>query len=532
MITLNQLAMGHGARVLFTDVTLKLTKDTRYALVGANGTGKSTLLQLIAGTESPSDGTIAVPKDSTIGWLKQDQFKYEDVNVIDVVIQGKPKLWEALLEKEELLTSPEYNEKIGYRLGELEETIAHYNGYSAEPTAINLLLGLGVDAKYHYKPLKLLSGGYKLRVLLARTLFSDPDILLLDEPTNHLDILSIAWLEKYLRNNFSGLLLFISHDFEFINKLAGCILDVDYGEIRPYSGNYNKFLSEKAEIEQQKLHEKKHIEDKIASMQAFVDKFKAKASKARQAQSKMKQIEKLELPDIKHSSRIAPKFTFPVNRPSGKTVLTVKNITKSYGEKSIFNKVSFSIRRGEKIVIIGANGIGKSTLIKTLLGITNLDSGEYEWGAETHINYLSQDHHDLLKDHQTLMNWLADHATKSPTQEVRNMLGRVLFSKDDHEKDILTLSGGEAARLLIARIMLNPGNVLVMDEPTNHMDLESIINLGNALKDYNGTLLLVSHNRDLIKQVADRIIFISKDGMIDFNGSYEEFTKKNEQLAL
>jgi ATPase subunit of ABC transporter with duplicated ATPase domains len=532
MIILNQLAMGHGARVLFTDVSLKLTKNSRYALVGANGTGKSTLLQLIAGTESPSDGSISIPKDATIGWLKQDQFKYEDTNIIDVVLQGKPALWAALLEKEELLTTPEYTEAIGYRLAALEETIAHYNGYTAQTTAINMLLGLGVLAEYHNKPLKLLSGGYKLRVLLAQTLFANPDILLLDEPTNHLDILSIAWLEKYLKAEFNGLLLIISHDIEFINKLADSILDIDYGEIREYSGNYNKFLAEKTEIEQQKLHEKKHIEDKIASMQLFVDKFKAKASKARQAQSKLKQIEKIEIPDIKHSSRVAPKFSFSINKPSAKTILTVNNLSKSYGDKNIFKNISFSIRRGEKVVILGVNGIGKSTLLKTILDLTPADSGEYEWTENTQINYLSQDHHDSLKNHQTLLNWLSDNATKSPTQDVRNMLGRVLFSKDDHEKDILTLSGGEAARLLIAKIMLNPGNVLIMDEPTNHMDLESIINLGKALANYEGTLLLVSHNRDLIKHVANRIIFISKTGITDFSGSYKEFLQKHEQLTL
>lgn len=523
MIILNQVAMGHGARVLFTEVSLKLNKNQRYALVGANGTGKSTLMQLIAGTESPSDGNIAIPKNTTLGWLKQDQFKYEETNILDVVFQGKPKLWEAWQEKEELLTTPEYTEQIGYRLAELEETIAHYDGYTADTTAINMLIGLGVAEEYHNKPLKMLSGGYKLRVLLAQTLFANPDILLLDEPTNHLDILSIAWLEKYLKSEFIGLLLFISHDVEFINKLADKILDIDYGEIREYSGQYHKFLTEKAEIEQQKLSEKKHLEDKIANMQAFVDKFKAKASKARQAQSKMKQIEKIELPDVKHSSRIAPNFIFTINRPSGKSVLTVNNLSKNYGDKNIFNKVSFSIRRGEKIVIIGANGIGKSTLIKTLMNKITPDQGDYEWGAETHINYLSQDHHDLLKEHQTLQNWLADHASKSTTQDVRNMLGRVLFTKDDHEKDVLTISGGEAARLLIARIMLNPGNVLIMDEPTNHMDLESITNLGKALENYQGTLLLVSHNRDLIKHVANRIIFINENNIIDFHGGYEEF---------
>lgn len=528
MITLNQLAMGHGSRILFTDVSLILNKNQRYALVGANGTGKSTLLKLIAGIEQPSEGSIAIPKSATLGWLKQDQFKYENTKIIDVVLQGKPKLWAALQEKEELLTSPEYTEAIGFRLAELEETVAHYNGYTAEIEAINMLTGLGVAEEYHNKPLNNLSGGYKLRVLLAQTLFSSPDVLLLDEPTNHLDILSIAWLEKYLKTSFQGLLLFISHDIEFINKLADYILDIDYGEIRQYSGKYNKFLNEKHELEQQKLHEKKHIEEKIAAMQLFVDKFRAKASKARQAQSRLKQIEKIELPDIKQSSRVAPKFSFTINRPSAKKVVSVENLSKSYGNKLIFNNINFRINKGEKVVIIGVNGIGKSTLIKCLLNKIAADTGEYEWGEQTHINYFSQDHHEDLKQHQTLLNWLSDHASNKSDQDIRKMLGRVLFTKDDSDKDVLTISGGEAARLLLAKIMLNPGNVLVLDEPTNHMDIESIFNLGQALTEYQGTLLLVSHNRDLIKQIANRIIFISNNKITDFQGSYDEFLAKHE----
>jgi ATPase subunit of ABC transporter with duplicated ATPase domains len=528
MIILNQLAMSHGSKLLFNDVSLKLTQNRKYALVGANGTGKSTLLQLITGAETASAGSISIPKQAEIGWLKQDQFKYENTKILEVVLQGKPKLWQAWQEKEELITTPEYTEQIGYRLAELEEIIAHYDGYTAEVDATNMLNGLGIASEYHNKPLNNLSGGYKLRVLLAQTLFSKPDILLLDEPTNHLDILSIAWLEKYLRNEFIGLLIFISHDVEFINKLADNILDIDYGEIRPYSGNYTKFLAEKQEIEQQKLHEKKHLEDKISSMQLFVDRFKAKASKARQAQSKQKQIDKIELPDIKQSSRRAPKFNFSINRQSAKKIIKVKEISKSYGEKSIFKNVSFSIARGEKIVILGANGIGKSTLIKCLLNNIMPDNGEYEWGEETHINYFSQDHHDQLKNHCTLLEWLSDEAPKSSSMDVRKTLAKVLFTQEDADKDVLKISGGEAARLLLAKLMLNPGNVLVLDEPTNHMDLESIETLGDALKRYQGSIILVSHNRDLIKQVASRIIFISKTGITDFHGGYNEFINAHD----
>lgn len=530
MIILNQLSMAHGSKVLFTDVNLKLIKNN-YALVGANGTGKSTLLKIIMGEDTPTDGSISIPRQATIGWLKQDQFKYENTKILDVVIQGKAELWQALSEKEQILNSletEEYTDEIGYKLAELEETIAHNDGYTADITASNMLLGLGVEDKYHKKNLSSLSGGYKLRVLLAQTLFANPDILLLDEPTNHLDILSIAWLEKYLRTKFNGLLVFISHDVEFINKLADKILDVDYGEIRSYSSPYNKFLSEKQEVEQQKLHELKHAEDKIANLQLFVDKFRAKASKAKQAQSKLKQMEKIELPDIKKSSRMAPKFLFNMNKPSAKKVLEVNNISKSYGDKNIFNNVSFNINKGEKVVIIGANGIGKSTLIKSLLKEINIDHGEFEWGVNTSISYFSQDHHDLLNKSQTVYNWLCEYAEATGTQDVRKMLGRVLFTKDEVEKDVLAISGGEAARLLLARVMLEHANVLVLDEPTNHMDLESIETLSKALEDYSGTLLLVSHNRDLIKHVATRIIYVTKNKVIDFKGKYNDFLQEYE----
>lgn len=523
MIVLNNLAMGHGNKILFTDVNLNLNNNCRYALVGANGTGKSTLLKLITKDEAPIEGEIIIPKKATIGWLKQDQFKYENTKIIDIVLQGKPELWNALQKKDELLNQEEFTEETGYKLAELEEVIMHNDGYTAEVSAISILKGLGIIESYHNGTLSALSGGYKLRVLLAQTLFANPEILLLDEPTNHLDILSISWLEKYLKSEFKGLLLLISHDMSFINKIADYILDIDYGDIRQYSGNYNKFLSEKSEIESQKLSEKKSLEEKIAHLQKFVDKFRAKASKARQAQSKLKQIEKLEMPDITNSSRIAPHFDFAISRPSAKQVLKAQGLSKSFGEKKVFNNVNLSISRGEKVAIIGANGIGKSTLIKTLLGRITEDKGEYSWGVETHINYFSQDHHEELKESQSVYNWLEDNSPNKTMQEVRKTLGKMLFTKDDVDKNILSISGGEAARLLLAKLMLNAGNVLVLDEPTNHMDLESIESLGKSLESYKGTLLLVSHNRDLIEHVANRIIFIKKDAVIDFKGKYSEF---------
>ncbi len=501
--------MAYGEKLLFYDVTLILLDQKRYALVGANGAGKSTFLKLLTGSEEAIDGTLSIPKDATVGWLKQDQFRYENTIITDIVLQGKPMLWQAMVEKEKLLAANHWNEKNVNRISKLEETIAHLNGYSAKGLAEKLLTGLGIQADYHQKPLSTLSGGFKLRVLLAQALFEEPSILLLDEPTNHLDVISIQWLENYLKNEFKGLLLFISHDVEFINRLADKILDVDYGEIREYSGNYEKFISEKQLIEEQKLHQKRHAELKIAAMQSFVDKFRAKNSKARQAQSRLKMIEKIEIPDIKQSSRVRPHFQFKPFRPSGKEVLRVKNLAKDFKNKKLFKELNFTIKRGEKVAMVGENGIGKSTLIKLLLGTIMPDQGEFAWGYETHISYFSQDHHDLLNKKATVLDWLANQVSGAAEQTLRKTLAQVLFSKDDVQKDILSLSGGEAARLLLAKLVLESPNVLILDEPTNHLDIEASDALATALRNYTGTLIFVSHDRHFINKIANRVLFIS-----------------------
>jgi ATPase subunit of ABC transporter with duplicated ATPase domains len=509
MITINQLSMAYGEKLLFYDATLILSNQKRYALVGANGAGKSTFLKLLNGTEEPIAGTLSIPKAASVGWLKQDQFRYENTIITDIVLQGKPALWQALQEKEKLLAANQWDEKTINRFSKLEETITHLNGYTAESLAEKLLIGLGIQSEYHKKPLSTLSGGFKLRVLLAQALFQQPDILLLDEPTNHLDVISIQWLEHYLKNEFKGLLLFISHDVAFIDSLADNILDVDYGEIRQYSGNYAKFLAEKKLIEEQKRHEKQQAELKIAEMQRFVDKFRASSSRAKQAQSRLKMIEKIEIPDIKQSSRVTPHFNFKPYRPSGKQVLKVKNLAKNFKNKPLFKELNFEIKRGEKVAIVGENGIGKSTLIKLLLAKISADQGNFEWGYETQISYFSQDHHDLLNKKASVLTWLSQQVNGLAEQTIRKVLAQVLFNKDDVLKDILTLSGGEAARLLLAKLILESPNVLVLDEPTNHLDIEATDSLANALKNYAGTLLLVSHDRHFINKIADRILFIS-----------------------
>lgn len=524
MIALNQLGMTFGQRLLFYNVSLNLNPTHFYALIGANGCGKSTFFKLITGEEEVSTGEITIPKDASIGWLKQDQFRYEDTAIREIVLQGKPELWSAMQEKEALLSSETWDDEKGFRFGELEEVIFHYDGYNAEARAESILSGLGIGESYYEKPLKSLSGGYKLRVLLAQTLFQAPSILLLDEPTNHLDILSIQWLEKFLKTEFSGLVIFISHDMEFIDNLADYILDLDYGDIRQYRGNYQRFVAEKQLVQDQKLQERKSCESKIADMQKFIDRFGAKASKAGQAKSRMKMIEKIEIPDVDNSSRIAPHFTITPKRLSGKQVCKVKNLSKSFRDKQLFQGLDFEVLRGDKIAIMGVNGIGKSTLLKTMMGVVERDEGEVEWGAEIRLSYFSQDHHELLNKSQSVLSWLNDAVSDCTEQQVRKMLGQMLFAKDDVEKDILSLSGGEAARLLLGKVMLELPNVLVLDEPTNHMDLETIEALANALASYTGTLIFVSHNRYFIEKIASRILYFGhKDGIKDYKAGYAEF---------
>lgn len=526
MIIITNLAMSYGARLLFADVNLHIRNGNRYGLVGANGAGKSTFFKVLIQDEEASIGEVSVSKNARIGCLKQDQFLYEDTSIINTVIAGRDELWKALVEKEALLLEDQCDEEMGYRLGELEQIIADNDGYISEIFAAELLVGLGIQEKYHYQPLSVLSGGYKLRVLLAQSLFNNPDILLLDEPTNHLDIVSIYWLENYLKHKFKGALVFISHDLAFLNNVSTHILDIDYGNIKPYTGNYDVFVREKQLVAELKLSELNNLEKKIATMQVFIDKFRASASRAKQAASREKQIGKMELPDIQKSSRISPYFNFKQKRPSGKLVLKVEGISKSYEDKKILNNVSFTVTRGEKIVIIGPNGVGKSTLLKILLNKTLANSGSHEWGHEAQISYFAQDHHELLNESMSVIDWLSTQAPTENDNTLRSVLGQLLFRKDEVSKNILNLSGGEGARLLLAKIILEEGNILVLDEPTNHLDIESKDTLKKALVNYEGTLILVTHDRDFASTIATRVIALSHKSMIDFRGKYHEYIQK------
>jgi ATPase subunit of ABC transporter with duplicated ATPase domains len=521
--------MDFSGQCLFRNVDLNLSTKMRYVVVGANGSGKSTFLKLIAEQEHPVAGVIDKPKKISVSILKQDHFRYENENIIDIVLEGKPELFEAFQKKNRLLESSEFGERECLLLAELEELITALDGYSAQSRAEIILQGLGIISEYHFKPLSCLSGGYKLRVLLAQALFQDPDVLLLDEPTNHLDIVSIVWLEKFLKSDYHGLLIFVSHDHNFINNLATCILDVDYETITAYPGNFDTFLAKKAEAFALMQHDLAHKKQKIASMQEYADRFRATPSKAKQALSRLKMIERIELPDIKNTSRIRPNFTFEQHRPTGKRVVRVEGLAKSFGVNTLFTKLDFIIQQSQKCAIIGPNGVGKSTVLKILLNQIDPDIGHFSWSETTSVGYFAQAFYEQLSPEISVLQWLRDNVSDVDEMTMRKILGAMLFSGSDVDKTIKTLSGGECARLMLAKLILEKHNVLILDEPTNHLDLEAIEGLAIGLQQFPGAILFVSHNRYLVQQVASHLLVMNKDSVEFYPGTYDEYIT-NKQL--
>jgi ATPase subunit of ABC transporter with duplicated ATPase domains len=519
MITTQNLGKSYGARALFENVSLKLVPGSRYGLVGANGSGKTTFLNILAGDEPATDGSYALPKEARLGVLRQDRFLRDEEDVLDVAMQGDALVWGALAEQKQLA---EGHGDPG-RLVEIEDLLRTHDGYTLEARATWILEGLGIPKVSHRRPLATLSGGFKLRVLLAQVLLGGPDVLLLDEPTNHLDILSIRWLEKFLAA-YKGCAVVISHDQRFLDNVASHILDVDYGTVTLYVGNYGAFVVEKAAVRARKEAEIEKAEANIAHMQAYVDRFRYKATKAAQAQSRLKQIEKIEVEELADTSRRAPRFSFAPERPSGRDVLGIEGISKAYGEKKVLTDVSLAVRRGEKLAVIGPNGLGKSTLLKILVGNLEPDDGEVSWGHETRVGYFAQDHREILTDPEvTALDFLWAARPKEGTAFVRGHLGRVLFSGEDVEKKVGVLSGGECARLIFGRLSAEQPNVLVLDEPTNHLDLEAIQSLCEALAAFEGTVIFVSHDRWFVSRLATRILEITPDGPRDFPGTYDEY---------
>ena len=524
MISISGLTKYFGDRTLFADASLQLNPGERYGLVGANGSGKTTFLNILSGHEEANVGTVSIANRVRLGVLRQDQFLYEDELILNVAMMGNRELWDALVEHDALLANAhEHFDEVRYT--QVEETINRHDGYTAESRAAEILEGLGLPAAVHKQPLSTLSGGFKLRVLLAQVLASAPDVLLLDEPTNHLDILSIRWLEEFIRE-FKGPVVVISHDHQFLDGVATHILDVDYQQITLYRGNYSQFVELKKSERERREKDIAGREREIAQTMEFVTRFKAKASKARQAQSKLRMVERKQedLQELPQSSRRYPTFRLQEQRHSGRDVLKVSGIKKSYGDKQVLHGVDLVVRRGDRLAIMGPNGIGKSTLLKIVMGETAADAGEVEWGYETYPGYFAQDHHETLeKQNMNCEQWTSQFCPDKGIGYVRGELALMLFSGDDPKKNLSALSGGEAARLVFTRLAIEKPNVLVLDEPTNHLDLESIEALVEGLQNYEGTLIVVSHDRWFINQLATRIIDIEASGIADYQGTYEEY---------
>ena len=524
MITLSNIGKFYGDQTLFAKVSLQLNAGERYGLVGANGSGKTTLLNMLSGDLEPSEGSITVPQRLRLGVLQQDQFLYEDESILNVALMGNAALWEVTVAKERLFAASAEHFDAD-KFAQLEETFLHCDGYTAQARAGAILEGLGLPAHIHDDPLSTLSGGFKLRVLLAQVLASAPDVLLLDEPTNHLDILSIRWLETFLCD-FPGPVVIISHDHRFIDNISTCILDIDYETVQLYRGDYTAFLEAKQTERTRREKEIANREREISHHQQFVDRFRAKATKARQAQSKLRLIEKREeeMVELPRSSRRYPAFRFEQRRDSGRDVLSLKGVKKAFGDNEVLHGVDLLVQKGDRLAIMGPNGIGKSTLLKIAMGELAADAGETEWGYEAHPGYFAQDHREKLSPpNQTAEAWVWECCQDQGFGFVRGQMARMLFSGDEGEKRLSALSGGEAARLVFCRLAIAQPNVLVLDEPTNHLDLESIEVLVAALKNYPGTLLIVSHDRWFISQLATRIVEIKPGEILDFRGTYEDY---------
>lgn len=504
---------------------MQFNKGERYGIVGANGCGKSTLLKILTGEESQSDGDLSIPKRAVLGVLEQDHFQFEEERIVDVVMMGNGPLWSAMVEKEKILANAE-NEFDGDRYAELEDIIIRGDGYGLEARAGEILEGLGIATEVHEQPLSTLSGGFKLRVLLAQVLAAEPDALLLDEPTNHLDILSIRWLEQFLES-YRGVAILISHDHHFLDTVATAIVDVDYQTIKSYTGNYAFFVKAKREERERREAEIVKRESTIADHKAFVERFRAKASKARQAQSRLKAIDKIDVESLPESSRRYPKFNFKQTRPSGKQVIELKGVGKAYGDKVVLEDIDLVVQRGERVAVIGPNGIGKSTLLKIMMGDVTADTGASEWGYEAHPGYVAQDHKEQIgTDRMSLDEWLGNICPQQSIGFVKGHLAAVLFSGDESKKKLEALSGGEAARMLFAKQAVLKPNVLILDEPTNHLDLEAIEALVQAVQAYDGTVIFVSHDRWFVNELATRIVEITPEGVQDFNGGYDEYLNR------
>ncbi len=517
--------MQFGAKPLFEHVSVKLGEGNRYGLIGANGCGKSTFMNILGGDLEPSAGSVVTDPNERIGKLRQDQFAFEEFTVIDTVIMGHNELWTVKQERDRIYSLPDMTEEDGIKVSELEVEFAEMDGYTAESRAGELLLGVGIPLEQHNGLMSAVAPGWKLRVLLAQALFSAPEILLLDEPTNNLDINTIRWLETVL-NERNCTMIIISHDRHFLNSVCTHMADLDYGELRLYHGNYDEYMTAATQSRERLLSDNAKKKAQIAELRGFVSRFSANASKAKQATSRAKQIDKIKLDEVKPSSRINRYIRFEQDKKLHRLALEANGLKKGFDGETLFEDLKLMIEVGEKIAIIGPNGIGKTTLLKCLLGDLELDSGEIKWSENVNIGSYAQDHASDFAEDKTLFDWIGQWGQEGDDEQVlRGTLGRLLFSSDDISKSVKIISGGEQGRMLFGKIMLQRANILLMDEPTNHLDMESIESLNSALEDYEGTLLFVSHDREFVSSLATRIIELTPKGIVDFHGTYDEYLR-------
>jgi ATPase subunit of ABC transporter with duplicated ATPase domains len=537
MISVSNVSMRFGAKVLFDEVSTAFTPGKRYGLTGPNGAGKSTFMKLLTGEIDPQKGTVVHPRK--IGVLSQDQFAFDQYRAIDTVIMGNKRLWAATEERDLIYAKPEITDADGMRLGELEGVVGEEDGYTAESDAAILLQGLDIPDAVHERKMGELQGGQKVRVLLAQALFGHPQALLLDEPTNNLDLDSIHWLENFL-NRYEGVLIVISHDRHFLNRVCTHIADIDYETIITYTGTYDDMVVAKTQIRSQIEGQNAQRKKKIEQLNEFIARFSA-GTRSSQVQSRRKEVERLQVTELAKSNIQRPYLKFEQKRPSGKHILELEGVTKSYGKTPVIRKFTASVTRGEKIALMGRNGAGKTTLVNALLANSPtvpeaelrktsgydgpfLTDGKVIWGHEAAVGYFAQDHKALIQPGMTAFQWLHQWDPGAAHEEIRGLLGQMLFPRDDADKRTDILSGGEAARLIFCKLMLQKPNILVFDEPTNHLDLESINALNIALQRYQGTVLLVTHDEDLIDEVATRIWhFEANHKITDFRGAYEEY---------
>jgi len=531
MLSTSNVSLRYGKRILFEEVNIKFTPGNCYGIIGANGAGKSTFLKILSGEIEPASGEIIITPGQRLAVLKQNQFEFDEFEVLKTVIAGHKKLFQIMEEKDALYLKPDFSDEDGIQAAVLEGEFAELNGWEAESEAASLLVGLGIRDELHNKKMSELLGNEKVKVLLAQALFGNPDILLLDEPTNHLDIQSINWLEEFLIN-FKNTVIVVSHDRHFLNNVCTHIADIDYGKISIYTGNYDFWLESSQLALQQAKDANKKTEAKIKELQEFISRFSANASKSKQATSRKKLLEKLTIEEIRPSSRKMPYIHFKSERIAGDSILEIKNVSKSIEGEEVLKHVSIKVNRGDKIAFVGSHDISKTTLFKILMNEIKPDDGEYEWGITTTHAYFPKENSSYFNMDLNLIDWLRQYSKEKDETFIRGFLGRMLFSGEESLKKANVLSGGEKVRCMIARMMLSGSNVLLLDEPTNHLDLEAITALNNGLINFNGTVLFVSHDHQFIQTVANRIIELTPFGMIDKIMSFDEYVEDAEVHKL